>query len=208
MKFCGNCGQQIDDDANACPYCGAMQGGARPQMGGQPGGFPGAGQFGSFQAGGAKSEGLTLPKILMLAGGVLAFLSCFFSVIKISVSGFGMDMSEGVSMLGVGFVGVMAFLLAIAVIALVIVDTFVKPLGMIPLIVAAVDVVWFVITFIVVLVQKGQANSLMGLEDLDLGVLGGSVGGGASLGFGFWLYLIASLVIAAGTVLCFLGKKK
>lgn len=25
MKFCGSCGQQIPDDANACPYCGAFQ---------------------------------------------------------------------------------------------------------------------------------------------------------------------------------------
>ena len=25
MKFCGSCGKQIPDDANACPYCGAFQ---------------------------------------------------------------------------------------------------------------------------------------------------------------------------------------
>ncbi|MBQ6734919.1 MAG: zinc ribbon domain-containing protein [Lachnospiraceae bacterium] len=206
MKFCGNCGKQIDDNANACPFCGTMQGGARPQTGRQGGGFPGAGQFAGFQAGGAKSEGLTLPKILMLAGGVLAFLSCFFSVIKVSMSAFGESYSEGISMLGIGFMGVLALLLAIAVIALVVVDTFVKPLGMIPLIVAAVDVVWFVIMFIYLLVQKGRANSMLGLD--DLGSLGGSIGAGAGMGFGFWLYLIASLVIAAGTVLCFLGKKK
>lgn len=28
MKFCGQCGRQIPDDAFACPYCGAIQGSA------------------------------------------------------------------------------------------------------------------------------------------------------------------------------------
>ena len=30
MKFCGSCGKQIPDDANACPYCGAFQEDAAP----------------------------------------------------------------------------------------------------------------------------------------------------------------------------------
>ena len=30
MKFCGSCGQQIPDNANACPYCGAFQDSAVP----------------------------------------------------------------------------------------------------------------------------------------------------------------------------------
>ena len=30
MKFCGFCGQQIPDDANACPYCGSFQDSAAP----------------------------------------------------------------------------------------------------------------------------------------------------------------------------------
>ena len=30
MKFCGSCGQQIPDNANACPYCGAFQDNAVP----------------------------------------------------------------------------------------------------------------------------------------------------------------------------------
>ena len=207
MKFCGNCGKQIEDNANVCPYCGTPQGGGRPQMGGQPGGFPGAGQFGGqfggFQAAGAKSEGLTLPKILMLAGGGLTFLACFFSAITVSAGGWGLDYSVGLSMFSVGFMGVLVFLLALAVIALVIVDAFVKPMGMIPLIVGAVDVLWFIIMFIYLLVQKGNANSLMGG-----GVEAYGVSAGASLGFGFWLYLIASLVIAAGTVLAFLNSQK
>lgn len=30
MRFCGTCGQQIPDDARACPYCGAAQTGGAP----------------------------------------------------------------------------------------------------------------------------------------------------------------------------------
>lgn len=182
MKFCGNCGKQIDDNANACPFCGTMQGGARPQTGGQ---------FGGFQAPKAKAGGLDLPKILMLAGFAVTFLFSFFAFVKVEIWGF----SESVNIFGCGFLGILGFLIILGGLAVVIVDAFVKPLGMIPVILGCVQVVWMIILAIYVAVSLG-------------GEVGELAGDAVSKGIGFWFYIIGSLVVAAGTVLSFLGGKR
>ncbi|MBQ6734730.1 MAG: zinc-ribbon domain-containing protein [Lachnospiraceae bacterium] len=199
MKFCGNCGKQIDDNANACPFCGTMQGGGAAgqfsqtmnQFGNQM-----SNQFNNLTAQvkqAKKSGGLTLSNIIMLAGFGITLVFSFFAFVKIKVE--FLNMSESISLLGCGILGILGFLIIIAGLVLVIMDSFVKPMGMVPLILGAVQVVWMIIMAIYVSVSLGG-------EYAEL--LGDTV----SKGIGFWFYIIGSIVVAAGTVIGFLGKRK
>lgn len=69
MKFCGNCGQSIPDDARACPHCGAMQGGA-PAPAAKKAGFDAKGIFEKYK------------KWCILAGVVLGLLLCWLLIGK------------------------------------------------------------------------------------------------------------------------------
>ena len=69
MKFCGNCGQSIPDDARACPYCGAMQGGA-PAPAAKKAGFDAKGIFEKYK------------KWCILAGVVIGLLLCWLLIGK------------------------------------------------------------------------------------------------------------------------------
>ena len=194
MAFCGNCGKQIDDSANACPFCGTMRAGAAP--GGQFGQAVNqaanqfTNQFNNFTAQAKSSGGLTLANILMLAGFGIAFLFSFFAFVKIDLGIY----SESLNLFGCGFLGILGFLIILGGIAVVVLDSFVKPMGKIPLILGLVQVVWMIIMFIYVFA------SLSSVSDWT--------GDAVSKGIGFWFYIIGSLVVAGGVVMSFIGGKK
>ena len=64
MKFCGSCGQQIPDDANACPYCGAFQDGFTP-------------------AAAAGKKAFPVKKALVGAAALLVVFAVVFALVKI-----------------------------------------------------------------------------------------------------------------------------
>ena len=188
MKFCTNCGKQIDDNAPVCGFCGAQQ-----NMGAPAGQFGGA-QFGGFTQKGA--GGLTLPKIILLAGFGLSFIATFFPALREAVSAmfgeysslFGEYENASAMFWATGFMGILLCLIIIGGLVVTALDIFLKPLGIVPFILACVQTGWFIICWIVWSV--GLTGMLM------------------SKAWGFWLMLVFTLVVCAGGVLSFLEKKK
>ena len=73
MKFCGNCGQSIPDEARACPYCGTMQ---------SDGPIPAAKASGGF------ADILKKYKLWFIIAGVIAVLAiCWFAFVQDLVFG-------------------------------------------------------------------------------------------------------------------------
>ena len=188
MKFCENCGQQIDPHAPVCGYCGAPQatGGAapRPRKQSRSGG---SSKSRGGKRGGGSFVSMSLPKFLMFLGAVTVFYAMFMPAFSMMGAGAGYRTS-GMPAVALGWIATFVALIALIV---VLVDVLFADLGIITVGAAALQLVWFIVVFIWLLVIKG---------DVGAGV--------ASLGAGFWFYLLGTLVLTAGAVFTFLGGRR
>ena len=191
MKFCGSCGQQIDDNAPACPYCGAQQfpGEAVPVRPRRP-----KSNSGSRRKAPAGQISMSMPKFLMLIGAFTVFLSTFMGVIGSDGRYITMRVGGGgYNGLGAVALGWIATIVALLVCLVVVADVLFTDLGILTIGAAALQLVWFIVTFIWLLIQVNK-------EEFSYAELG--------LGAGFWFYLIGTIVLAAGAVLVFFGSKR
>ena len=247
MKYCVNCGQQMEDNQAFCPACGASQngvsqniaqgqpimqqqpyGGQQQPYGGQQQPYGGqqyqqsyggpqqqqpyggqsqrrpkqrpqqyGGQYNAAPAGSLfeiAGKGFTLPDVLMVAGYAVAILVAFFPHFKIS--GWGMD--ESLNFFGVGFIGPIGFLAALAGIATLLVSKYVKPLGKIPFIIAVVQIPIVAIYVLAILIQFSGEDIAMMKE----------MGMKAGMGIGFFLYILAIIAVVVGAILGQTASKK
>ena len=260
MKYCVNCGQQMEDNQAFCPACGAPQngapqniaqgqpitqqqpyggqqqqpyggqqqqpyggqqqpyGGQQQPYGGQQQPYGGqqqqsyggqsqrrpkqrpqqyGGQYNAAPAGSLfeiAGKGFTLPDVLMVAGYAVAILVAFFPHFKIS--GWGMD--ESLNFFGIGIIGPIGFLAALAGIATLLVGKFVTPLGKIPFIVAGVQIPIVAIYVLAMLFQFSGEDIAMMKE----------MGMKAGMGIGFFLYILAIIAVVVGAILGQTASKK
>ena len=130
----------------------------------------------------------------MVAGYAVAILVAFFPHFKIS--GWGMD--ESLNFFGVGFIGPIGFLAALAGIATLLVSKYVKPLGKIPFIIAVVQIPIVAIYVLAILIQFSGEDIAMMKE----------MGMKAGMGIGFFLYILAIIAVVVGAFLGQTASKK
>lgn len=137
---------------------------------------------------------MPMPKFLMFVGAFTAFLSTFMGVIGtdgryITIRTGG----GGYNGLGAVALGWIATIVALIVCLVVVADVLFTDLGIITIGAAALQLVWFIVTFIWLLVQVNK-------EEFSYAELG--------LGAGFWFYLIGTIVLTVGAVLAFFGGRR
>ena len=209
MKFCISCGKEIDDNANACQFCGAMQG-AAPQGAGY--GAPQGTGYGAPQGApyGAPVQGYAPAQrggLKISIGGIVAFVGYLLMMIAIfvpmySAMGRGLSIRLIVTMattmsIGSGEgAGVMMFLLfwlplIMAILGMICaaVSVFTRNKVLL-LVVTILEVIFAIIAIIVLVMAKSEAGPL------------------ASLSVGFFLYIIGIVVALVGMILDYAGKRK
>ena len=182
--FCKNCGQQIQDGATFCPNCGTpvaqqpSQGAAQPSNG---------------NGGKAFNIDANILKLVGMGAGFIAFLSLLFSWLSAEGEGlsfFGITSLASEVSGGYAFLWVLMIILTLAAVIAVVGFQF---LGKPKLSLYSCGV--FVLDIIVVLIVKGRINSLlMGWYTI-------------SVGFGFILFFITTIVAIAAAILVDKRKK-
>ena len=192
MKFCTSCGAQIEDNANACPYCGAMQGGAQPSAGAPAqGGYQ---QMPSYAPAPAKGGlKISIGGIVAAVGYLLILIALF--VPMYSYLGVGVPlrlMTTAGSVMGDAAMGWLFYVPLIFVIvgllcALLSVFTRNK---VVLLIVTIFEVLFSVLALIIIVMAKSE------------------FGGVVSLSVGFFMWIIGIVVAFVGMIMDYAGKKR
>lgn len=190
MKFCTSCGAQIEDNANACPYCGAMQGGAQ-----QAAGAPAQGGYQQMPSYAPAKGGLriSIGGIVATVGYLLILISLFvpmYTYMGVSVP--LRLMTTAGSALGDAAMGWLFYVPLIFVIvgllcALLSVFTRNK---VVLLIVTIFEVLFSVLALIIIVMAKSE------------------FGGVVSLSVGFFLWIIGIVVAFVGMIMDYAGKRR
>ncbi|MBQ6734918.1 MAG: zinc-ribbon domain-containing protein [Lachnospiraceae bacterium] len=192
MKFCTSCGAQIEDNANACPYCGAMQSGAQRAAGAPAqGGYQ---QMPSYAPAPAKGGlKISIGGIVAAVGYLLILIALF--VPMYSYLGVGVPlrlMTTAGSVMGDAAMGWLFYVPLIFVIvgllcALLSVFTRNK---VVLLIVTIFEVLFSVLALIIIVMAKSE------------------FGGVVSLSVGFFMWIIGIVVAFVGMIMDYAGKKR
>ncbi|MBR0093499.1 MAG: zinc ribbon domain-containing protein [Lachnospiraceae bacterium] len=219
MKYCVNCGKQIDMAANACPYCGAFQnrGGAYGYAGRQKAG-----------------SGMSLFALITAIGFLLMLIFMFLPLrgfnSTIPEEGIRQYVESGAMVNASIFnaniaVGIITLLLVIAGLGTALLDLFVKPLGRLATLIESVSVIW---TFIALWIAYASAPRTIlysvvvaefgpGYDYIYNGGYQARMQEAMSSEFfwdclsakvGFWLMLVAIIITVAGIVLHALTRRK
>lgn len=190
MKFCTSCGAQIEDNANACPYCGAMQGGAQ-----QAAGAPAQGGYQQMPSYAPAKGGLriSIGGIVATVGYLLILISLFvpmYTYMGVSVP--LRLMTTAGSALGDAAMGWLFYVPLIFVIvgllcALLSVFTRNK---VVLLIVTIFEVLFSVLALIIIVMAKSE------------------FGGVVSLSVGFFMWIIGIVVAFVGMIMDYAGKRR
>lgn len=196
MKFCTSCGAQIEDNANACPYCGAMQGGAQ-QAAGAPaqGGYQ---QMPSYAPAPAKGGlKISIGGIVALVGYVIMLISLFVPIIRITDWGVpvGVSLSQAAtagSVLGDSNLGWLFYVpLIFVILGLIVALLSVFTRNKVALLIVTIFEVLFAVFVIIVLAMVKSEEP-----------------GSASFGAGFFMWIIGIVAAFVGMIMDYAGKRK
>ena len=190
MKFCTSCGAQIEDNANACPYCGAMQGDAQ-----RAAGAPAQGGYQQMPSYAPAKGGLKIS-----IGGIVATVGYLLILISLFVpmySYFGMGvplrlMTTAGNELGdaaMGWLFYVPLIFAIVGLLCALLSVFTRN-KVVLLIVTIFEVLFSVLALIIIVMAKSE------------------FGGVVSLSVGFFMWIIGIVVAFVGMIMDYAGKKR
>ncbi|MBR0092300.1 MAG: zinc-ribbon domain-containing protein [Lachnospiraceae bacterium] len=191
MKFCTSCGQQMDDNANVCPQCGAVQGDGMQSAGASvQGGYSQAGAYAPARSGFRISIG----GIVAAVGYLLILIALFVPMYSDEMIGFSLsEMGSAVGFMGgAGYAFVLFYLPLIMVIigiACALVSVFTRNKVLL-LVVTIFEVLFSVIAIVILIIAKSE------------------IGFGVSFSVGFFLWIIGIVVALVGMIMDYAGKRR
>ncbi|MBR0092297.1 MAG: zinc ribbon domain-containing protein [Lachnospiraceae bacterium] len=202
MKFCTSCGTQIDDNANACPVCGAMQDGAQQMQGMHAQGAPVQGGYPGYTAAPARSgRKISIGGIVAAVGYLLMIIALFLPLFSNSYGFYtgGVNPSYSISVWGLVSVAARHEGLIMVII-------------LIPLIILFIGLVC---ALIAIFIRNRMQLLLVTVSEVTIAVLAiaaaviASVAGGEwlSLTAGFYVWIVGTVLILIGAILDYALKK-
>ena len=206
MKFCGNCGQQLEDGQTFCPFCGTKQGEVQQTT------VPGQqatesapnyaygtqyNQVPNQTLGYINGKGITVSDILLMVGYLLGIISIFLPhyITTIEVW-FDESRDTTYNLFEIGFIGFVTFFVFLGASIVFFVNKYQKPLGRTPYIMVAIQVVLY---FIYVKVRGAQVSALMKEYPYTFA---------CRKLIGAHIYFCAIVLIVAGIVMNYLKNKQ